>query len=500
MVIVDRLKSARTEIDRAVAWRAPIALSCGTLLLASCAHEVDAHAKSLEVLAARRAILITCDTLRADHLGCYGYERPTSPRIDQLAEESLVFDNDWSAAPLTLPSISALLAGRPPDEIGAASCSNTLLMPSSVTTLAELARAAGLVTAAVVSSSVFERVTPEQGDVGVQQGFEYYDDSLSAPFEHRNLRERNAKECTDAVLRWLDGREGDDDRFFLWVHYQDPHGPYLPPVEHARLFVRDHKDEAELPLAPDSFGKGAIPDYQVVGGQRRPGQYVDRYDAEIHAFDAEVGRLMDGLRARGVLDDALVVLTADHGESLGEKDSWFCHGETLQRELVRVPLIVKPPKALGTSTLAGRVGQHETRVTSYLDVWPTVIESLGLREVPNRGMSLFSADWPSDRVVAQSLGPVHLPRRWLTITDGRWRVFLPGPDSAQLYDMRSDPSEEHDVAAIHPDIVFDLQRRYEASQASFAAPEIEGMERKLDDAGLRALGDIGYTQGRDEDR
>jgi arylsulfatase A-like enzyme len=348
--------------------RVSIAAVAICLSVWGCSKSVDALTHKLPAGPARRAILITCDTLRADHLGCYGYERPTSPCIDALARESIVFENSWSAAPHTLPSISALLAGRPPDEIGAASVSNIALMPASVTTLAEVARTAGFDTAAFVSSCVLTHLPPDKGDIGVQQGFEHYDDALTTPVQGRDLRERNAADTTDAVLRWIDGRSAGQDRFFLWIHYQDPHGPYLPPPEHAHLFVRDHGNEAELPVSKNSFGQGAIPDYQVVAEERRPGQYIDRYDAEIHSFDAEVGRLFDGLRARGLLDDALVVLTADHGESLGEKNSWFCHGETLQRELVRVPLIVRPPNALRPRLHLESSGRHESNVSSYLDV------------------------------------------------------------------------------------------------------------------------------------
>jgi arylsulfatase len=440
---------------------------------------------------ARRVILITCDTLRADHLGCYGYDRQTSPRIDELAQQCLLFENAWSAAPLTGPSISALLSGRVPDEVGTASRSNTLRMPASVVTLAEVLRAAGVDTAAFVSSSVLLRPPPELGDIGVAQGFAHYDDELRSNEQNRDMRERTAADCTDAVLRWAAQRPQGADRFFLWVHYQDPHGPYTPPEEHRRLFERPHPDERELPLSRDQSGAGGIPDYQAQAGLRRPGEYIDRYDAEIHFFDAELGRLLDGLRARGWLDDALLVVTADHGESLGEGGFWFCHGETLQRELVHVPLLVRPPRA---SQLAPR---REPGVVSYLDFWPSALAALGVAGSPNRGLSWLTPELPAERIALQTLGPASSGRQWVSICDRRWRALVLGPQPPLLFDLRGDPREEHDLAALHPEVVRELREREKELLGLHAAAPQQGVPRESDS---RMLRELGYTEGADQDR
>ncbi len=461
-------------------------------------HAGGAPAEPARTSAARRVILITCDTLRADHLGCYGYERATSPCLDALARESVLYENAWSAAPLTGPSLSALLAGRPPDEIGTDARANGKRMPASVETLAEHLRDAGLATAAVVSSSVLVRPPAELGDIGVPQGFEHYDDELDSSEHNRLVRERDAVRTTDAALRWLATQDPSDARFFLWVHYQDPHGPYCAPEADQRRFVRDHAGERELPAGRDHSGAGQIPDYQLLEGLRQPGAYVDRYDAEIHHFDAELGRLLDGLRG-GLLDDALLVVTADHGESLGEHDWWFCHGETLQRELLRVPFLVRPPHAGRGAAGPVATGRRETEVVSYLDLWPTVLDALGLAPVENGGLSLLARERPAGRVALQQLGSAAFGREWYAVTDGRWRLLVPGLGNAQLFDERADPGELHDLASSQPERVRSLRERREQFLALRPLERHTGVPRERDASTQRALRAAGYTLGADDD-
>lgn len=452
---------------------------------------------------ARRVILITCDTLRPDHLGCYGYGRPTSPNLDRLAQESVVFENAWSMAPLTGPSLSALLAGRPPDEIGATP-TNRELLAAEIETLPEVARAAGFATAAIVSNGVLRRAPKEQGDVGVQQGFELYDDAMNAKEQNRDLLERTAPACADAAIRWIDARGPADDRFFLWVHFQDPHGPYTPPAEQAALFARDHSSEPDLRVnSTNHSGEGGIPKYQFVNGETKAGQYVDRYDAEIRYFDDNLGRFLDALKMRGWLDDSLLLFSADHGEFMGEHDYWFCHGEHLYRELVHVPLLMRPPAALRERVLGTKAAhsagaaRREPGLVSHLDVWPTVLEALGLPPRPNRGTSLLAASVPATRVVPQFLGPLRNPNRFLGVTDGQWRVLLVRQGAPQLFDLAHDPGELHDVAAQHPDLVLSFNARYTELMKLHAGPLLLGTKRILDDATRKGMGALGYTDGED---
>lgn len=472
-----------------------IAFGAACALAACGGSEVAAGARKLPGGPARRVILVTCDTLRADHLGCYGYDRPTSPRLDELASESVLFTSAWSAAPRTMPAVSSLLTGRFPDEIGATP-TNLDLMPASAETLAEVVHAAGLDTAAFVANSVLCRAAPGQGDIGVQQGFAHFDDQMSGTPTQVSAPERSSVETTEAALKWIDAR-GSDDRFFLWVHYMDPHGPYLPAPEHLAPFQRDHSTETDLNVAVELRPVGAIPSYQVVGNERKPGQYVDRYDGEIHQVDAEIGRLLDRLRAKGWLDDALVVFTADHGESLGEGDHWFSHGHSVQRELVHVPLIVRPPERLRSELIPEGRGRRNGKLAMHLDVWPTVLQALGIEGAKHRGLSLLESRLPEGRVAAQFFGRIDQPRRWIGVTDGRWHLVLMGPRPPLLYDMLADPGEAQDVADRNPTIVTRLQTRYDELLRADSTQRVESTRRVADETMRRNMNALGYTGDTD---
>ncbi len=443
---------------------------------------------------ARRVILITCDTLRADRLGAYGNERGLTPHLDALASEAIVVEEAYSCAPVTGPALSSLMTGLPVDAVGVGG-GNRHFLPASVQTLAEIAADAGLATGAVVSNWVLRRPDAQRDDVGLVQGFAHYDDRMTERERNRESYERLAPDTTDAALAWVDARAAQgEERWLLWVHYQDPHGPYTPPADFAARLAGDPGDGPPLPISDTVKGKGRIPSYQVLGEERRPGVYRDLYDAEVAFFDEQLGRLLDGLSRRGLLDDALLVFTADHGESLGEHDYWFCHGENTHRETVRVPLLVKPPRDAPDAGRAPAPGTRR-RFASHLDVLPTVLAALGLpaRELP--GLSLLDAGDP-DRFVPQSLGLPGAANRWLGLGNGRWRLVVDPADRAALYDLAADPDEAHDVAAQHPDRVLALRRLYGRLIDESGGPR-SGVERALsaeDEAAFRALGYLGTSE------
>jgi arylsulfatase len=437
--------------------------------------------------AVRRVILISCDTLRADRLGCYGYARPTSPHVDAFAKDAVLFEDAWSTAPLTNPAMSALLSGRIPDEIGM-SRGNHVVMPPAVVTLPEILSEAGIETAAVVSIAVLQRPPARFGDAGTAQGFRTYDDDLREPETNRPYLQRGGEPTTDAAIRWL---SADPERpakpFFLWVHYQDPHGPYTPREPFASQFATPiAPDEPELPLGADESPKGQIPSIQIVGGERHASSYRDRYDAEIREFDEAFGRLLDWLREHGLYEDTLIVLTADHGESLGEHGIWFAHGENLHAEELHVPLVVRGPG------LARGLRRREP--ASHLDVLPTVLEAFGLPARESRGVSLFSPSFPRDRLLPHSLGKIGERGRWTGVTGPRFRLLLESGGSPRLYDRSADPAELGDLAASEPDRVRDLAAACVPlfKSKSAAAPEL------VDPDAEKALRALGYTSGDQE--
>jgi arylsulfatase len=303
------------------------------LLLASCG--APDPGPSLRLL-----LVLSVDTLRADRLGSYGGPPGLTPRIDALARESQVFTAAYAPTSHTLPSVCALLTGRYPEELGI--WSNESVLPRAVPTLASAFQDAGWGTRAVVSNWVLRAAS------GLSKGFDHYDDDLPQLETTRPMPERIAADTTDAALASLDAcLPQAQANCFLWVHYQDPHGPYTPPGDRrARLLPRERAAPGgtrRLPVLPGPFGVGGIPSYQYLEEEREVAFYRAGYDAEVAYLDQEIGRLLDAVAARGLLEQAVVVFTADHGESLGEDDYWFSHGEFLSDPLVRVPLLIRLP-------------------------------------------------------------------------------------------------------------------------------------------------------------
>jgi arylsulfatase len=321
----------------------------------------------------RLLLLVTVDTLRADRLGSYGSDRGLTPRIDALAAESQVFEAAYAPTSHTLPSVAGLLTGRYPQELGITG--NLSALPPETETLAARLRDAGFRTAAVVSNWVLRRAS------GLDAGFERYDDELPELEATRPMPERDGAATTAAALAALDACLPDTAaRCFLWVHYQDPHGPYTPdPAERERRIARERSAPdggRQLPVLRRNFGFGGIPDYQAVGDHREVAFYRAGYDAEVAAVDAAIGRLLDGVNRRVPPEQVWIVFAADHGESLGEDDYWFAHGDLLSEPLVRVPLLVRAPQ---------RAPGPRRDVASLVDVAPTLLEALAADAPPLPG-------------------------------------------------------------------------------------------------------------------
>lgn len=277
-------------------------------------------------------ILVVIDTLRADHLGAYGHDRPTSPHFDALAAQSLVFERGYAQSGWTLASFSSLLTGQYPHQHRVARDAKDparfgCLTPDKVT-LAEMMGAAGYRTAAFVNNTF---VAPE---FGLKQGFEVYDFNGAT-----NDRIRPASVTVERVLQWMDGVPEGEPVFTL-VHFMEPHLDYAPSKGFAGTFTAG-VERPEM-IAPD---KGSFFRLRELGQPPPPDvvDYMERmYDEEILAADAALGSLVDGLRARGRFDDAVVVVTADHGEEFWDHGK-FEHGHALWSELTRVPFVVKAP-------------------------------------------------------------------------------------------------------------------------------------------------------------
>ena len=312
-------------------------------------------------------VLIGVDTLRRDHLGCYGYGRTTSPGIDDLAEGGVLFEHAVASSPWTLPSFATVFTSLYPSQHGAKGTISP--MGKSFPTLASVLRDNGYTTGAIVNAPFLK------DSYGVARGFDFYD--MASP------EDRVADGTTDDALGWIDSNG--KEPFLLFVHYFDPHLPYSPPAPYDTLFYPDYSgtipnlyDPTSLPLIRDRGFK------QLESLSPEDWNHIESlYDGEIAFADALIGALLKGLDQRGLLENTLIVFTSDHGEEFFEHHG-FEHGHTLYEELIKVPLVFSWP---GTVPEDRRIA----RQVRLVDVMPTILDILDI-PVPTEaeGVSLLS--------------------------------------------------------------------------------------------------------------
>ena len=377
-------------------------------------------------------LLITIDTMRADHLGAYGYRRNTSPRMDAIAREGVVFDQAYTYWPKTRGSFVAMLTGRRASQSGYSKTHPVVLDMNP--TLASVLKAAGYETAAFVDNPNVA------AQLGYAKGFDRYLETWedkSLPTEMQ--RTRAITEGGVAFLRqarW--GRP-----FLLWLHYVNPHAPYTPPPPFDTMFEDGAGSGARLPVV--SGFHGGIPKQWAVAGRDQLGYYVGQYDGEIATVDQEVGRVANALRASRVKDRTILLITSDHGESLGEHDYYFDHGENVFDPSLRIPMFAMVP---------GAPGRRRSDVfVSTLDVMPTLLDAVKVSYPPDlAGESLLplvlGGSGPGrDRLFAEN------DRNLAASFDRAWKVVAtPERDRLvfSLYDRKADPGETRDVSKVRP--------------------------------------------------
>ncbi len=391
----------------------PIVVALGLLIIGSCG---DAGPP-------RHLVLVTVDTLRADRLGCYGSELGLTTTLDAFAARSVRFGAAFSPAPFTLPSVTGLMTGRYPETLGVTS--NQRVVPAGTSTLAALLSARGWRTGAVVGNWVLRR------ESGIGAGFATFDDAFPQVEANRPIPERTAADTTTAALRLLDQLVvGGADPVFLWVHYQDPHGPYVPPSgyrERALPAEQRASDGARvLPVSPDNDGFGGIPRYQVVGDHREVAYYRAGYDGEVRWVDEEIGRLLGGVAKRLPTRETAIVFAADHGEGMGEDDYWFAHGDFLTDVLVRVPLVIHVP---------GQAPAVRTDVASLVDVVPTLLRLFSVSAVPGlpgRDLLAPGASTAPGFAYLAALEESAIPRYGIATAGVKYVVSLSDPDPVEV--------------------------------------------------------------------
>lgn len=387
-------------------------------------------------------LLVTIDTVRADHLGCYGRSNAQTASIDGLASSGVVFTRAFSHVPLTLPAHANILVGKTPPAHGVHD-NGRFAVPEECLTLAEHLKASGYATGAFIGGY------PLHSRFGLAQGFDVYDDRLSSmPGISREFAERRASDVADAALKWLKGRSSP---WFAWVHLYDPHDPYAPPEP----FLSRFKD------AP--------------------------YDGEVAYVDETVGRLLAFLRGAGLTENTVLVLVGDHGESLGQHGE-TTHGALAYNSTLWIPLIVKMP-----GWRPARVDQ----VVTHVDIFPTICEALSLRQPAGlEGRTLIPA------MRGQKLRPAPVYFECLSPYYGRgWAPirglikdqmkFIESP-IPELYDLGKDFDETANLAGTRSLAQFrePLSRILEAEAARKPESEI-----KIDTAAIDKLRSLGYVAG-----
>ena len=395
-------------------------------------------------LSGMNVLLLTLDTTRADFLSCYSTERvgELTPNLDALAADGALFENAYSQTNVTNPSHAAILTGL--YGIDSRILNNRTTFPEvspQTATLATAFREAGYSTANFLAAPQLT------SDILDMPGF---DD------EHAGRKHPVAGQVVDDLLGWVD-REGSDGPFFAWAHFYDPHTPYSAPEPYQRRFYEGDPESGTVPPLSKNPHLRRFPVGAQQFGAVRDADYPEQmYKAEIAYVDDQIGRVVDGLRERGLLERTAVVVVADHGESLGEHQVWFDHFG-LHEENLRIPFLVRLPGFPG--------GVRIDDVVTHVDIAPTFETLFGVTLAD--GQQRFGLDL-SRRLAGQAERLEQRPflvhedahNRFVALRSGRWKyirtIHLSPPfqaDEHQLYDLARDPRERMNLAGRQPELV-----------------------------------------------
>ena len=396
-------------------------------------------------------LLITLDTMRQDHCGCYGFERDITPNLDQLASEGILFEDAVTPIPVTLPSHATILTGLDPCEHGVRN-NGSFILDDRFETLAELLQGEGYQTGATPAA------IPLEGGFGLSQGFEVYDDNFPEPPTQYDARQRRAGEVTDIVLAWIQAAvdTGESRPFFHWAHYFDPHFPYDPPES----FLR---------------------------------RTESRYEGEIAYMDSELGRLFEGLSDLGLRKSTWIVVVSDHGESLGEHNEEF-HSMLLYRPTQDAPMLIVPPGDWPGIEPSKVRGVRIEGLVRLKDVAPTLIHGLGLAEERAIGtgsslLPMVTGTWEGPLVAYQETLVPFLECGWCELRGVRLKdwTYIRAPQR-ELYDLNADPGELENLHEKHSGHAATL----DAWIDFFTDDEIQAAPHAIDQETVEQLRSLGY--------
>jgi arylsulfatase A-like enzyme len=392
----------------------------------------------------RNVLLLTLDTTNAGALSCYGEHPGITPNLDELAREGILFENAYSTAPFTMPAHSSIMTGLYPLRHGAR-MNGTLRLSPDARTLAEVAQEHGLQTAGFVTCVILSR------NFGIDQGFDEFGEPKDKRKTGLSAGRRSGRDMTDEALAWLAGRDRSQP-FFVWMHYYDPHAPYKPRP----------------------------PFYEQAGR--------DPYLSDVAMMDHEIGRVFEALKASGDWAQTLVVAVADHGEGLGRHGE-STHGVFAWNSTLRVPLLWRDPLD------PERAGTREARFVSSLDVFPTLLESMGWGSPGDvDGTSLLRPSAERERGAYFESCLAYLSFNWSPLVgwyDGRHKLI----HSSQplFFDLEQDEGETRNLYSERPEEVARLRDEIERIAARPRLAATEGVQVSSELAAQ--LAGLGYAEG-----
>jgi len=415
-------------------------------------------------------ILISIDTLRADHLGSYGYGRGTTPNIDKWAEKGILFENAYSQGPWTYPSMASMHTSLYPTQIGVENLDTKI--HDSFMTLAEHMKNNFYDTHAIVSNIVVSE------PLGFSQGFNTFDQgSIRKNFE------LSSHIVTDKAIEYLSGKKG--GKFFLWLHYMDPHYNYIHHQEYNYSEGYSGSLGDNLSIKSLNTEKEPLDEEDLI--------YIKNlYDEEISYTDNSIGELLDAVVELGLMDNTVIILTADHGEEFMER-SRFGHGRTLFQELIHVPLIIYIP---GNKDIGGRRVRSSVEVRS---IGRTVLDLSGIANTQVQGQNLLIAkdddDWESHAYSQKPNGEGELPLEEAIISDNWKLINNLGNGVYELYDLENDPDEKNNLFNVEQNGV-DITKQELLTKLSEINTERIGEpgEVEFKEEDIKKLKALGYIQ------
>jgi len=415
-------------------------------------------------------ILIVIDTLRADHVSYYGYERSTTPNIDNLAETSILFENCFAVAPWTTPSVGSIFTSQYPSVLGIEW--DPVKINKKFLTLAEILHENSYVTTGIISHLYIS------SRLNFNQGFSLYDEDNARGHDYIS-----SPSITEKAIDFL--RQNKSRKFFLFLHYFDPHYDYI--LHEKYNYYPDYKGKL--------YSGQQIKDLLELAPTMNPEDIkyiISLYDSEISFTDEYIGRLLDEIKRLDLFDNSLIILTSDHGEEFLERgDNHIGHTKTLYRELIHVPLIIKLPY----ESTPRRIKQN----VSLIDLMPTILDIVGLEIPKNYKHSGKIIKFNANSDIDYQRETVFFETKRMAKLDGvakdKWKCIVDfRKGKVSLFDLENDPLERENLSKKYPQIVRELAREIEKWQSLIHTKKEKGQKVNFTERQKQILRSLGYIK------